>query len=269
MDLSLTNQNVAVIGGAQGIGYAIAEEFAQEGANVAITDIQPTVQKSADRLADAYGISAVAKVADVTSYADMSTVATEIESGFGPISHLIYAAGVGSGKTGFPFWNIEPHEWAKVLEVCLIGAVNTVHAFKSPMLERQHGTILFLTSVAGQIGSQTDPPYSAAKAGLINFMQCAAKDFAPYNIRVNSINPGLVNTELNRRIHAGSNLTLSPEEQTTYEEWATAKAEKMIPLGRWQSPADIAAMAVFVASARASNITGQAINVDGGFVMHS
>ena len=119
----------------------------------------------------------------------MQGVAATIERDLGPIDHLVYAAGIGSGKTGFPFWNIEPHEWGRVLDVCLQGAVNTVHAFMHPMLQRQRGTILFLSSVAGQIGSQTDPPYSAAKAALINFMQCAAKDMAPYDIRVNSINP--------------------------------------------------------------------------------
>lgn len=268
MDLKLAGQIAAVVGSAKGIGYAIAKEFAQEGAHVALTDISPTVAESADRLRNAFGISTLSKETDVVDYGAMVEAATEIEAELGAVDHLVYAAGIGSGKTGFPFWNIEPHEWLRVLEVCLIGAVNTVHAFKDPMLERRRGTILFLTSVAGQIGSQTDPPYSAAKAGLINFMQCAAKDMAPYDIRVNSINPGMVDTELSRRIHAGSNLNLAPEEQTTYEQWAAVKQEKVIPLNRWQEPEDIAAMAVFVASARGKNITGQAINVDGGFVMH-
>lgn len=269
MDLGLKNQYVTVVGGAQGIGYAIAKEFAQEGANIAITDVKPTVHDSAARLQNEHGVQALGLVADVTDYAAMQATAAQIESDFGPVAHLVYAAGIGSGKTGFPFWNIEPHEWARVLEVCLIGAVNTVHAFKDSMLARRSGTVLFLTSVAGQIGSQTDPPYSASKAALINFMQCAAKDFAPYNIRVNSINPGMVDTELSKRIHQGSNLVSAAEQQTTYEEWATSKQEKVIPLRRWQTPEDIAAMAVFVASQRGNNITGQAINVDGGFVMHS
>ncbi|MEM7127921.1 MAG: SDR family oxidoreductase [Chloroflexota bacterium] len=269
MDLKLTDQIVVVVGGAKGIGYAIAKEFAQEGASVALADLDPAVAESATAIAEDYGGSALSKVADVTDYGAMAAIAQEIEAELGPVAHLVYAAGIGSGKTGFPFWNIEPHEWARVLEVCLVGAVNTVHAFKDPMLARQDGTILFLTSVAGQIGSQTDPPYSAAKAGMINFMQCAAKDMAPYNIRVNSINPGMVDTELSRRIHAGSNLNLPTDEQTTYDEWAAAKQEKVIPLNRWQQPEDIGAMAVFIASARGNNITGQAINVDGGFVMHS
>lgn len=269
MELGLTNQNAVVVGSATGIGLAIAREFAREGAHVALTDLNPSVADSSRTIATEYGVRTTSVTADVTDYAAICAAASYVESEFGPVDHLVYAAGVGSGKTGFPFWNIEPHEWARVLDVCLIGAVNTVHAFKDAMLARRRGTILFLTSVAGQIGSQTDPPYSAAKAGLINFMQCAAKDMAPYDIRVNSINPGMVDTELSRRIHAGSNLTLAPDERTTYEEWAQAKQEKVIPLNRWQQPEDIAAMAVFVASIRGNNITGQAINVDGGFVMHS
>src|SRR5918912_56992 len=101
--------------------------------------------------------------------------------------------------------------------------------------------MLFLASVAGQIGSQTDPPYSASKAGLINFAQCAAKDLAPSGVRVNALCPGMVRTALNRSV---------------FDAWAA------------RQPEDIAAMAVFLASHRAKNVTGQTINVDGGYVMH-
>jgi NAD(P)-dependent dehydrogenase (short-subunit alcohol dehydrogenase family) len=155
------------------------------------------------------------------------------------------------------------------LRVNLIGAVQTVHAFVRPMLERRRGTFLLLGSVAGQIGSQTDPPYSASKAALINFGQCAAKDLAPYNIRVNILNPGMVNTQLNRTIWAASNPHLPPEERPDFETWASEKIKRVVPLNRWQEPEDMAAMAVFLASDRAKNVTGQCVNVDGGFVMHS
>lgn len=269
MNLELNNQIVAVVGGAKGIGHAIAKEFAREGAHVALVDLSPTVTDEAERLGREHGVPTLGLIADVTDYAGLRTAAASVEADLGPVAHLVYAAGIGSGKTGFPFWNIQPHEWGRVLDVCLLGAVNTVHAFMEPMLARRSGTILFIASVAGQIGSQTDPPYSAAKAALINFMQCAAKDMAPYNIRANTVNPGMVDTELSRRIHAGSNLNLPPEQQKTYEEWAAEKLAKVVPLNRWQEPEDIAAMAVFVASHRGKNITGQALNVDGGFVMHS
>jgi NAD(P)-dependent dehydrogenase (short-subunit alcohol dehydrogenase family) len=128
--------------------------------------------------------------------------------------------------------------------------------------------MLFISSVAGQIGSQTDPPYSASKAALINFSQCAAKDLAPYNVRVNTLCPGMVKTAVNRAVWEAWARQQPPEQRQTYEEWADEKVRRMVPLSRWQTPEDIAAMAVFLASSRAENITGQTINVDGGFVMH-
>ena len=128
--------------------------------------------------------------------------------------------------------------------------------------------MLFLASVAGQIGSQTDPPYSASKAALINFAQCAAKDLAPYGVRVNTLCPGMVRTDLNRGVWEAWARQQPPEKRQSYEEWAGEKIKKVVPLNRWQEPEDIAAMAVFLASAGGKNVTGQTINVDGGYVMH-
>ncbi|MCB0128725.1 MAG: SDR family oxidoreductase, partial [Caldilineaceae bacterium] len=95
-----------------------------------------------------------------------------------------------------------------------------------------------------------------------------AKDLADYNIRVNTLNPGMVNTPLNESIWRASNANLPADQQLTFDEWSSQKIGRIVPLKRWQEPADIAAMAVFLASARANNITGQTVNVDGGFVMH-
>jgi NAD(P)-dependent dehydrogenase (short-subunit alcohol dehydrogenase family) len=122
--------------------------------------------------------------------------------------------------------------------------------------------------VAGQIGSQTDPPYSASKAGLINFAQCAAKDLAPFGVRVNALNPGMVQTRLNRAVWQAWADRQPPEKKQPYDEWAAEKIAKLVPLNRWQTPEDVAAMAVFLASDRAANVTGQAVNVDGGYVTH-
>src|SRR5690606_9845601 len=99
---------------------------------------------------------------------------------------------IGSGQRGFPFWNVDPALWPRVLEINLVGAVNVAHAFRRQLIASKHGSLLLLASVAGQIGSQTDPPYSASKAGLINFGQCAARDFAQFGVRVNMLCPGMV-----------------------------------------------------------------------------
>ncbi|MBU6178750.1 MAG: SDR family oxidoreductase, partial [Verrucomicrobia bacterium] len=112
---------------------------------------------------------------------------------------------------------------------------------------------------------QTDPPYSAAKAAVINFAQLAAKDFAPYGVRVNALSPGMVKTELNRAVFNASR----EADSMSYEDWADAKIRRVSPLGRWQEPSEFGAMAVFLASDHARNLTGQTLNIDGGQVMHS
>jgi 2-hydroxycyclohexanecarboxyl-CoA dehydrogenase len=136
------------------------------------------------------------------------------------------------------------------------------------MISRKDGTLVFLASVAGQIGSQTDPPYSASKAANINFAQCLAKDLAPHGIRVNVVNPGMVRTPLNERVWRAWNDQQPQEQRRSYEDWAGEKVRAVAPLGRWQEPEDLADMVTFLSSARAAQVTGQTINVDGGQVMH-
>ncbi len=268
MHLGLTDQIVVVLGAASGIGRAIAQEFYNEEADVVLIDRSPQVSEVAAAMRASGAGKTLPVVADVTDYAALQAVAGQVEAEFGPVAHVVFAVGIGSGKYGFPFWKMTPADWPKVLEVNIMGAVNTAHAFTPTMRERRQGSLLFLSSVAGQIGSQTDPPYSASKAALINFSQCCAKDLADYNVRVNTLNPGMVSTPLNESIWRASNADLPPEEQLTFAEWSKQKIERVVPLKRWQEPADLAAMAVFLASARANNITGQTVNVDGGFVMH-
>jgi 2-hydroxycyclohexanecarboxyl-CoA dehydrogenase len=268
MDLQLSGQVAAIIGGASGIGLATARAFAAEGAPVAVLDRNPDVATIAQQIGDEFGVPALGRLLDVTSYTDVRAAAAEVEAQLGPVVHVVNTAAVGSGKGGFPFWNLEPGDWDFVLKVGVMGVVNTAHAFAEAMRERRQGTFLFLGSVAGQIGSQTDPPYSAAKGALLNFTQCAAKDLAPYNIRVNILNPGMVNTPLQERVYAGQVAHLPAAERPSYQEWAAEKIKRLIPLNRWQEPEDIADMIVFLASARAGSVTGQSVNVDGGWVMH-
>lgn len=266
MDLLLAGSVAVVVGGARGLGHAIASSFLAEGARVAIVDRDADGPAVADRLGQARCASFVA---DVTDYSAIRGVAEEIARDFGRCDHLVFAAGVGSGKFGFPFWNLEPGDWDRVIRVNLIGGVNVAHAFAPGMAEAKAGTMLFIASVAGQMGSQTDPPYSASKAGLINFAQCAAKDLAPHGVRVNSLCPGMVKTVLNKAVYESWAARQPEGSRRSYDDWADEKVRVLIPLQRWQTPEDIAAMAVFLASDKAKNVTGQTINVDGGYVMHS
>lgn len=268
VDLQLKDGVAAVIGAAQGIGRAVAQAFADEGARLALIDLNPSVADLARELEQRNGRQAIGCTADVCDYAGLQNAAGQTLDRLGRVDHVIFAAGVGSGKFGFPFWNLQPSDWERILRVNLIGAANAAHAFAPPLIESRRGSMLFLSSVAGQIGSQTDPPYSAAKAGLINFSQCIAKDLAPYGVRCNCICPGMIKTALNRFVWAAWNAQQAADKQQTYDEWAEEKIRRTVPLGRWQEPEDIAALAVFLASDKAKNITGQTMNVDGGQVMH-
>jgi NAD(P)-dependent dehydrogenase (short-subunit alcohol dehydrogenase family) len=268
MDLQLKGQTAVVVGGAQGIGRAIAHAFAAEGANLAVIDIHPSLTAVAQELADESGMRALPFAGDVCDYGAMRRTAAQVQVGLGRIDHIVFAVAVGSGKFGFPFWNLEPSDWPRVLTVNVVGAANVAHAFAPALVAARAGTMLFLASIAGQIGSQTDPPYSASKAAVINFAQCAAKDLAPYGVRVNTLCPGMVKTALNRSVWEAWARQQPEGSRQSYEEWAEEKIRRVVPLGRWQEPEDVAAMAVFLASARGKNITGQTVNVDGGFVMH-
>lgn len=252
MNLNLTGQHVAVFGSSNGIGRAIAEGFAAEGCLVRGFDRAPHPKLETH-------------VGDVTSMDQVIAFA----GGFERANHMIYCVGVGSGKFGFPFWNVDASEWARVLDINLTGAVRAAQAFAPRMTGHGSGSMLFLVSVAGQTGSQTDPPYSASKAGLINFVQCAAKDLAPHGIRVNALAPGMVKTDLNHSIWAAGQQLLPEDRRQGFDEWAAEKIRKVSHLGRWQMPEEYAAMACFLASDHAKNITGQTINIDGGQVMHS
>ncbi len=268
MDLELTGQTAIIAGAARGIGRAIAAAFAAEGCNVAVLDRDPAVLAVAEELAQRHRVRALAFHADVTDLVALRQAAADIGTSLGRVDHVVFAVAVGSGKYGFPFWNVEPADWGRVLEVNVVGAVNISHVFAPYLAQARSGTMLFLASVAGQIGSQTDPPYSASKAALINFAQCAAKDLAPYGVRVNALCPGMVETALNRSVWEAWSRRQPENERQAYEEWAQEKIRRLVPLGRWQTTEDIAAMAVFLASLRAANVTGQTINVDGGYVMH-
>jgi 2-hydroxycyclohexanecarboxyl-CoA dehydrogenase len=269
MELNLKNHVVVVTGGASGIGRAVAELFAAEGGKVALWDLAPNSAVLAAELGAGRGVPTLGCQVDVTRLETLTAARAATEEQLGPIDHVVHAAAIGSGKFGFPFTNLVPADWARVLEVNIMGMTNVAHILAPGLVARKRGTMVFLASVAGQIGSQTDPPYSAAKAANINFAQCLAKDLAPHGVRVNTVCPGMVKTPLNESVWRAWHDRQPAGQARSYDEWAGEKIRTLLPLGRWQSPADIANMVVFLSSDRAAQMTGQTINVDGGFVMHS
>ena len=269
MQTGLAGDGVAVLGAAGGIGAAIARAFAAEGCAVALIDRSPRVESLATALHDAHRIPVRAFVVDATDYPALQAAAHAAVEQLGPCQHVVVSIGVGSGKFGMPFWSLEPADWDAVWRANLMSCVHAAHAFVPHLLPQRRGSFCFLSSVAGQIGSPTDPPYSAAKAAVLNFMQCAARDLAEYGIRANAICPGMIKTELNRSVWAAWRARTAEAAVVDYETWAAEKIRRVAPLGRWQTTQDVAGAAVFLASRLADNITGQALNVDGGQVMHT
>ena len=273
-----TTASILVIGAAQGIGKAIARTFAANHYHVILADLSDSVHDTTQQIrVDLPQASLEATVLDATDLPAVARLAENITELLPEsqqrLQHVVYSAGAGSGKFGFPFWNMHPADWKQVLDVNLMGAVNIAHAFSAVLRDNSaqtvDSTMLFIASIAGQMGSQSDPPYSAAKAGLINFMQVVAKDLAPFGIRANAISPGMIQTSLVRSIWQAWNDQQAEHDKIDYKQWGQDKLKDICPLARWQTPEEIAATALFLASTGAANITGQTINVDGGIIMHS
>ena len=259
MDLGIAGKVAVVTGGASGIGAATVRMLADEGAVVAVWDLKAQETSGA----------ALVLAVDISELDRVSSAWKETEDRLGPVEIVVHAAAIGSGYYGFPYTQVPVTAWERVLKINIMGMVNVAHVAGPELRDRRTGSIVFLSSVAGQIGSQTDPPYSATKAANINFAQCMAKDLAAHNVRVNSVCPGMVKTPLNESVWKSWLDQQPPERQLSYDDWAADKISRVIPLGRWQTPEHIAAMIVFLSSSIASEVTGQTINVDGGCVMHS
>ncbi|OYW24963.1 MAG: oxidoreductase [Planctomycetales bacterium 12-60-4] len=268
MDLQLTGRVAIVTGAASGIGLATVRGLLHEGCRVACWDVAANLPDVVGTLLTDHPGNVAAVHCDITEESAVRNAVTVTEQTFGGFQHLVHAAATGSGKFGFPFTNVPADAWRRVYEVNVQGMVHVAQATAPRLRDQRDGTMLFVSSVAGQIGSQTDPPYSASKAANINFAQCLAKDLAPFGVRVNTVCPGMVQTPLNRAVWQAWHDQQPPERQRSYEDWADEKVRTVVPLGRWQRPEDIADMIVFLSSARAREVTGQTINVDGGFVMH-
>ncbi|MCR9208126.1 MAG: SDR family oxidoreductase [bacterium] len=267
MDLKLSGNTALVTGGASGIGLATARLFAEEGCSIQLWDVSPNVEEAAGELRE-HGVNVGTQVVDIVDERQVEQAVGCCLDQHGRLDHVVHCAAIGSGKFGFPFSRVTPSDWKRTLEVNVIGMANVAAALAPPMVAQRSGTFVFLASIAGQMGSQTDPPYSASKAANINFAQCMAKDLAPHNVRVNTVCPGMVKTALNRSVWQAWCDGAPPQDRLSYEDWTDQKIKNVIPLARWQTSEDVAAMIVFLSSERAKEVTGQTINVDGGCVMH-
>jgi len=253
--IDLHGRNALVTGAARGIGAATALVLAREGANVSVADIistQDTVKKI-----EASGRQAVGIEASVTDFSDVKKMVAESMDTFGHIDILVNNAGVVHRDT---LLETAEATWNRVIDVILKGTFLCIQAIYPHMRERGYGKIVNVSSISGIIGgavSKSDdtpekikgrsgPAYAAAKGGVIALTRWIAKDVAKDGIYVNCIAPGACQTEMTQGFDYGV---------------------QSLPIARWGQPNDMAEAILFLASDASNYITGQILNVDGGWVM--
>ncbi len=266
--MRLENKTAMVTGGGSGIGRAIVLTFAREGADVIIPDIQIEKANQVVEEVKKLGRTGLAIRTDVTDEAEVNQMVQEALQHFSHLDILVNNAGIMGSRLGLPFTRNTPEDWDVLLAVNLKSQFLVSKALAPHLMERRSGKIINIASISGQIGSQTSPPYSVSKAGVICFTQVLARDLAPYNINVNAICPGLLWTPLWEELATLLAQTNPALQGMTPRQVFEDRVRSMVPLKREQTPEDIANLALFLASEESRNITGQAINVDGGIFMH-
>ena len=263
-------------GGKNGIGRAIATRLAQEGADVAVNDItehpyaaaQAEWQGLPDVVCEieAMGQRAISVVADVTDAAQVKEMVDKTVAHFGKIDILVNNAGTKAGKDRVPVVDLTEEDWDRVQQVNVKGVFLCSQAVARHLIAQgTGGKIINMSSVTGKRGSARFAAYSASKFAVIGFTQSLACELAPYQVNVNAICPGLVETE--RFEHLASVLmpdNLSADEKLS--EYAR-RSEAAVPIGRLAEGADVAKMAAFLASDEAAYLSGVSITVSGGTVM--
>ena len=256
--MKLVNKVAIVTGAGQGLGEAIALRLAREGCKVAAADINfSTVERTGQKIKEIKGDSLPLEV-DVTKSSQVKLMVEETVKKFGRLDILVSNAGI---LKSYELIDFPEREWRRVIEVNLIGYFLVAREAARIMKKQKSGVIIQINSKSGKKGSYWNSAYAASKFGGIGLTQSIALDLAPYGIRVNAVCPG--------------NLLDSPLwVDSLYEEYAKKwgiskkevrkKYESQVPLGRGCRYEDVANVVVFLASDKASYMTGQAINVSGG-----
>lgn len=260
---------VAIVTGAgSGIGRGIALAFAREGGKVVVNDINGESAAAVTEEVKAQGREAVAVEADVSRNDQVEEMVRKTLAAFGRIDVLVNNAGIGGEHVGMPLSNLTEEDWDRTYQVNLKAHFLTCKAVMHHMIEQKSGKIINISSIAGKTGSPSIPHYSATKAGVINFTQSLAMELAPHRINVNAICPGLIWTPLWEKL--ATDIAENNPERRGMEPRAVFEGvvERAVPMKTEQTPEDIAMMAVFLASNESDQITGQAINVDGGAELH-
>lgn len=253
---NLQGRVAAVTGGARGIGAATARRLAADGASVAVLDVQEALCEETVAAIRAAGGTALALGCDVTRAGDVDAAFKRIVQEFGRLDILVNNAGVLRDNLLF---KMSEDDWDTVMAVHLKGSFLCSRAAQHYMVQQRYGKIVNLSSTSA-LGNRGQANYASVKAGLQGFTKTLAIELGPFNINVNAVAPGFIDTEMTRA--TSRRIGLDPEA-------AIAQAATQIPLRRVGQPADVANVIAFLASDDASYVSGQVIYVHGGGRMAS
>ena len=263
----LSGRTALVTGGSQGIGRGIVLKMAEQGADVAIADINDEGAAKVVEEVKALGRKSFAVHMDVTDKATVEKGVADVIAGFGHLDILVNNAGV-SGAPGSTGTTWRDEDWDFTWKVNVKGLMWVTEAVVPHFKERRYGKIVNIASVAGRIARYPTSYYGTTKTAVIQYTKACAAEWAPDNINVNGVCPGRLWTQfwqdwIGNRIEQGDPTIKGKTAQEVFDEAAKAS----VPLGRAQTPEDMGAMTAFLVSEDARNITGQSIQVDGGIVM--
>lgn len=255
------NKVVFITGAARGIGRAITEAFAKEGAQLALADLdEKELEIVAEELRKTSG-KVISYKLDVTKEDMVKEITEKAISDFGGIDILINNAGVSTMNY---FWDLSEKEWDFNMDVNAKGIWLTSKYVAPHMMAKKNGKIVNTASMAGKMGAALESHYAASKFGVIGFTQAAALELAPYGINMNCVCPGFVKTAMqDREALWEAKLKGVQDPQDIVKDYI-----RQTPLGRLCYPEDVAKVVLFLASSDADFMTGQAINVTGGACMH-
>lgn len=244
----LEGKTVLITGASRGIGRAIAIKFAEEGANIALTNIVEDVEfcEVCDEC-EKRGAKVKRYVSNVADYEGSQKLADNVVADFGSVDILVNNAGITRDTL---LMRMTEEQWDQVMEINLKGVFNLTKAVLRPMMKQRGGSIINMSSVVGVSGNAGQSNYSASKAGMIGFTKSVARELGSRGIRCNAIAPGFIITEMTDKL---------PED--VKKEWT-----EKIPLKRGGTPDDVASVALFLASDMSSYVSGQVLQVCGGML---